>query len=212
MRLAINHIESVGAAPQWLPIIQDAIDRLKLDTAEQVAMILAQCSHESAHFTRLTENLNYSAEGLLTTWPWRFDQKKAERYARNQVAIANYVYANRYGNSDEDSGDGWRYRGGGCIQLTFKNNYAAAGKWCGQDFEAHPDLLRTPTGAMLSACWYWHANSLAKLGGDVVAVTRKINGGLTGLAERRTLFLSALGSLTAQPKIKTIGDGENGIF
>ncbi len=189
---------SATMAALWFPYILEAADRFAINTPRRLAMFLAQCSHESRGFTRLSENLNYSAEGLRSTWPKRFDAETAAEYARQPERIANKVYANRYGNGDEASGDGWKYRGQGPIQVTFKDNHRACGEAIGYDLVAHPELLATdPRAGALSAGWFWSRNNLNALAdaGDVEGVTRRINGGAHGIEDRRVRYAKAKSAL-----------------
>ncbi|WP_396654127.1 glycoside hydrolase family 19 protein [Metapseudomonas otitidis] len=170
--------------------------RFSLTTPTRQSAFLAQAAHESAGFTRLTENLNYSATGLAATWPGRFrgadEQPNALARAlhRRPEAIANVVYANRMGNGSEASGDGWRYRGRGLLQITGRAQYQRCGAALGLPLVEQPDLLAQPEPAVLSAAWFWQVNGLNELAdaGDFEAITRRINGGLNGLAERRALW------------------------
>lgn len=157
------------------------------------AMFRATIAHESARFTRLSENLNYSADRLRAVWPKRFPTlESAQDVARQPEKIANKVYAGRMGNIDP--GDGWRYRGRGLIQLTGRGNYRACGVALGVDLLANPDLLLQPEYAARSAGWFWRVNGCQPLAeaGDLEAVTRKVNGGLNGMADRRQLFETEL--------------------
>lgn len=150
-------------------------------------MFIAQCAHESAGFTRFVENLNYSAEGLMRTWPNRFPNFEAtDGYARNPERIANLVYANRSGNGNEASGDGWKYRGRGCIQLTGHNNYTAASAAIQYPLATQPDDLALAAYAAPVACWFWQSRGLNELAdiGDFEGITRRVCGGTTGLADR----------------------------
>lgn len=143
-------------AAQFLPWINTAIVAAEANTNDRLCMFLATIAHESGDLTRLEENMNYSAEALCRTWPSRFPTpKSAVTYARQPEKIANKVYALRGGNGDEKSGDGWRYRGAGCIQLTFLVNQSACAKFFGKKLEDMPAWLRTPEGACLSAAWFW---------------------------------------------------------
>lgn len=170
--------------------------RFSLTTSTRQSAFLAQTAHESAGFTRLTENLNYSATGLAATWPGRFRGADGQPNALAQVlhrrpeAIANLVYANRMGNGPEASGDGWRYRGRGLLQITGRAQYQRCGAALGLPLVEQPDLLAQPEPAVLSAAWFWQVNGLNELAdaGDFEAITRRINGGLNGLAERRALW------------------------
>lgn len=167
---------------------------------DHVCVFLAQVAVESSELNRLVENMNYSAEGLLKTWPSRFTPEKAQAYARQPERIANYVYANRLGNGDEASGDGWRHRGMGIIQTTGKDNQTRALKELG--LQPHEfDKLRVPEYAALSAGAYWARKpQLALLADDLpnddddadfLSGTRIVNGGTIGLAERRRYWTRA---------------------
>lgn len=151
---------------------------------------LAQAGHESGGFTVRSENLNYTIDRLMMVWPKRFPSiASAERYARNPEALANRVYADRMGNGNEMSGDGWRYRGAGDIQLTGYSSHSVCAKCFGIPVEQFGDWLRTDEGAARSAAWFWTVNKIgAVIGQGVAAVTRKVNGGLIGLADREALF------------------------
>lgn len=182
------------SAEQWLPHIEEAAERFRISTPARLAMFLAQVGHESQGFRRLTENLNYSDAGLCQTWPSRFPTlADAMPYHRQPERIANKVYANRMGNGDEESGDEWRYRGRGLIQLTGRDNYAACAEALGVDLLAYPDLLTDRAYAALSAGWYWQMRGLNPLAdaGEIELVSRRINGGEHGLAERAALWKRA---------------------
>lgn len=150
------------------------------------AHLLSQVTHESNGFMAVRENLNYSAQGLLKTFPKYFTTGQAEAYARKPEKIADRVYANRYGNGPEGSGDGFKYRGGGYIQITFKDNYKQLEKDTGMQVVATPELLTIPRNAVISALWYWKKNGLSTLADkdDIIAVTKRINGGTNGLDDR----------------------------
>jgi len=183
-------------APFVTPL-NTALMKYGIVSLNQVCAFLATVGVESQRLTRLSENLNYSATGLLKVFPSHFTQEQATQYARNPVAIANRVYANREGNGDEASGDGWRYRGAGLIGLTFKNEQAKYAATVGLPPEHIGDYLRTPEGAADSAGWYWATNGLnaVSAGGNMTAVTRVVNGGLNGLTDRVALFQKAQGLL-----------------
>ena len=148
----------------------------------------------------LSENLNYKAETLMEHWPKRFPTMDiANQYARNPKKIANMVYANRMGNRDEASGDGYRFRGRGCIQLTGHDSYFHCGQALGVDFVANPDLVASPKYAALSAGWFWathKCNDLAQVQ-DWVKLTKVINGGTIGLDDRILHTNQALAVLTS---------------
>jgi putative chitinase len=141
-------------------------------------------------FSASIENLNYSELGLSKVFKNYFDRNTAKKYARQPERIANRVYANRMGNGNEMSGDGWRYRGRGLIQLTGKENYLKCGKGLGVDLLKNPDYLLTPIGATRSAGWFWNSKNLNRTADakDIVANTKIINGGLKGLAHRQELY------------------------
>jgi putative chitinase len=182
-------------AEKFLPFIQGACKAYDITTPLRVAGFLSQIGHESGGLAMLEENLNYKAETLMRVWPKRFPTLEfAQQYARNPQKIANSVYANRMGNGDEASGEGWKYRGRGLKQLTGKDNYRAFSKAIGTDFVASPDLLLEPVNAALSAGWFWSANGLNALAdkGDVPGMTKRINGGTIGLEQRQALYTKAM--------------------
>lgn len=159
---------------------------------KRFAHFMAQVAHESGHFSRLEENLNYSGERLWQVFRKYFtDEAEALTFAKQPEKIANRVYCNRMGNGDEASGDGWKYRGRGFIQLTGRDNYREIGKKIGVDLEATPELVATdlPT-ALKTACAFWDSRKLNVLADkdDLRAITKKINGGYIGLAERQSLL------------------------
>lgn len=177
-------------AALFLDPLNQAMHEFSINTKQRMAAFLAQIAHESAQLTTLVENLNYSADGLVKTWPSRFSGGVAAQYARLPEKIANRVYAGRFGNGDEASGDGWRYRGAGAIQLTFKNNQEICGKYFNISPENVGAWLRTPVGACRSAGWFWSTHNLNNLAdiGDFTGITRVINGGTTGLADREQFY------------------------
>lgn len=168
-----------------------------IDTPLRLAAFLAQIAHESGQFRTLAENLNYSAEALLRVFPRHFDATQATAYARQPERIGSRVYANRMGNGAEASGDGWRYRGRGLIQVTGHDNYAACGTALGLDLIAQPELLEQPAPAARSAAWFWHKNGLNRPADarDIKTITRRINGGLTGLDDRKAHYARACAAL-----------------
>lgn len=187
---------SPAKAEEWIDAINTTFETFGIETLEQQASFLGQCAHESNGFTALVENLNYKAESLCKVWPKRFSSlEAAQPYHRNPEAIANKVYANRMGNGDEESGDGWNFRGRGLIQLTGRDNYRACGEALGADLESDPDLVSTPMYAALSAGWFWHKNHLNNIAEDITAVTKKINGGTHGLEDRVARTQQALNAL-----------------
>lgn len=184
-----------NAAPV-VPWLLPALQAQGLDTAARQAAFLAQVGHESAGLTRWVESLAYSAQGLANTWPRRFRDGAGKptalacRLAYQPQAIANLVYAGRNGNGDEASGDGWRYRGRGLLQVTGRTNYRRVGEGLGQPFEAEPQLLAEPRWACESAAWWWSAEGLNALADAdrFEDITRRINGGLNGQEERLKLW------------------------
>jgi putative chitinase len=176
----------------------DALDsgmrRFEIDTPARMAAFAAQLAHESGQLQRWTENLNYRWARLRQVFPKYFtSDAQAQAFDRQPERIANRVYASRMGNGPEASGDGWRYRGRGPIQLTGRDNYRACGSAIAVDLEGDPDLLATPGPGCLAAAWFWARNGLNALAdaGDFVTITRRINGGLNGLAERRAFWEQA---------------------
>lgn len=161
----------------------------EINTSLRVAHFIAQVFHESGNLRWTQENLNYSATGLLTVFPKYFDARLAQMYQRKPQAIASRVYADRMGNGPESSGDGWRYRGRGLIQVTGKDNYRALGRWVNRDLINNPDLVATEYAAA-SATWYWTRNGLNTFADqdDLRQVTRRVNGGFNGLDHRRKIL------------------------
>lgn len=175
--------------------LEAVLPRYEINTIDRVAAFLAQCSIESADFTILKENLNYSAKGLCSTWPNRFiNEEAAQPYNRNPEAIANKVYANRLGNGDEVSGDGWKFRGRGAIQLTGKYNYQAFADSIEYTLDEAVVYTETLQGAIESAAFFWNRNNFNSLADqrNITALTKKINGGLLGLAERKERMIHNL--------------------
>ena len=174
--------------------IPSVMSTFKIDTALRLSHFLAQCGHESAGFKAVQENLNYGAKGLLGIFKKYFPtEAKALQYERKPEKIANLVYGSRMGNGDEASGDGYKFRGRGYIQLTGKSNYAAFGKAINEDITTNPDLVATKY-PLLSAAWFWSSNglnTLADKGADdasVTAITKRVNGGTIGLPDRTKHF------------------------
>lgn len=165
----------------------NVLPRYDINTVERVAAFLAQCGHESADFTILQENLNYSAKGLMATWPKRFpNEAAAAPYNRNPERIANKVYADRMGNGPESSGDGWKYRGRGAIQLTGRDNYKLFADDVGLSIDDAILYVESLDGAVESAAWFWWRNNLNQWvdKNDIVTLSKRINGGTLGLQER----------------------------
>jgi putative chitinase len=184
----------------FVSALNDAMARFKIQGPLRVAAFLAQVGHESGQLRTLAENLNYSAEGLIRTWPKRFNLVTAAAVARKPEQIANIVYASRMGNGPAVTGDGWRYRGRGLIQVTGWVNYQACGSALNLDLLNHPELLEKPAYAALSAAWFWSSNGLNELAdaGQFEAITRRINGGLNGQPERLKLWEKASAVLSVE--------------
>ena len=162
-------------------------EKYQINTKERVAGFLAQCGHESLDFTVLKENLNYGAKGLRGTFGKYFpDDATAAKYERKPEMIANRVYASRMGNGNEASGDGYKYRGRGAIQLTGCSNYTAFAKDVGKTIDETIAYLETLEGAIESACWFWKKNGLNEIADkkDITLMTKRINGGTIGLEDR----------------------------
>ncbi len=182
---------------KWLDPIIATCERFDINTPDRIAGFLSQVAHESAGFTALSENLNYSAEALCRVWPSRFNADNCQEYARNPEKIANKAYGSRMGNGDEASGDGWTYRGRGAIQLTGRDNYQRFSDDVGVDVVNNPDLVSQPDMAAMSAGWFWSKNGLNALADakDIVGMTKRINGGTHGLDDRQARYSVALSAL-----------------
>ncbi len=184
----------------WAGAIGPALHRAAVTSPKAVAAFLGQCAVESGGFRALEENLNYSAERLCQVWPARFSSAEAASPCANHPeALANLVYANRLGNGGEASGDGWRFRGRGLIQITGRANYTRFAKAMAMTLDQAIARAATPAGAADSAVWFWTANQLTILAeaGAIGAITKKVNGGLLGAAERARLTDAALHVLGA---------------
>jgi putative chitinase len=174
----------------YIDALNKILPRYQIDSKKRLAHFLAQIIHESGNLYYSKENLNYGLSGLRGIFGKYFpDDTIANEYARKPEKIANRVYADRMGNGNEASGDGWKYRGRGLIQLTGKNNYKACGDALKLDLINNPDLLcDNPAVTVSSACWYWASRNLNQLADadDVVGITKAINGGLNGLEDRKS--------------------------
>jgi putative chitinase len=193
-------------AERWATHLNSAMDHYGIRTYMQRAAFLSQTAHESAAFQRTLENLNYSTpERIRNVWPFRFKSIDSARpYVRNPMRLGNYVYANRLGNGDESSGDGFRYRGRGLIQLTGLDNYREAQKGMGLPVIAKPEMLEQDEFAAASAAWWWHHHNLNYWADqdDIDSVSGYINRGdptkvALGQDERRDAYMHALFTLEA---------------
>ena len=174
---------------QWYHALCTILPDYEIDSVQRVAAFLAQTAHDSGNYRALKENLNYRAETLTRLWPSRFPADVAACYAampNKQEAIANRAYADRMGNGPEASGDGFRYCGRGLIQLTGKDNYTRFAESIETPVEELPEYLSTFEGAVQSACWFWESNNLNQWAdaGDMLTLTKRINGGTIGLDDR----------------------------
>ena len=169
--------------------IPGVVDKFEINTSLRLAHFLAQTGHESGGFKAVSENLNYGAAGLQSIFKKYFTAESAKEFERKPEKIANIVYANRMGNGPQASGEGYKFRGRGYIQLTGKDNYAAFDKTVEDDILANPDLIATKY-PLLSAAWFFHKNGLHKIADEgatdavVTKVTKRVNGGTIGLADR----------------------------
>ena len=182
-----EQLQRLHIGADWVDALNETFTRFNLTTNNQKAMFIGQCSHECGNFRILEENLNYKAATLMKLWPKRFPTlEKANEYSGNAKKIANSVYSLRMGNRDETSGDGYRFRGRGCIQLTGHSNYFHAGKALGVDFVMEPDLVATPKFASLTGGWFWSTHNCNAPADalDYTKVTKIINGGTIGLDDR----------------------------
>lgn len=202
----INREQLIAIMPQsgdragaFLAPLNSAMEEFGIDTPARQSAFLAQAAHESAQLGALRENLNYSAEGLIATWRRRFTLADAAAYARQPERIANRVYAQRLGNGDEASGDGWRFRGRGIFQITGRANYAECSRALYNDeiLIERPELLEMPEGACRSAGWFWQSRELSQWAdsGDFKTLTLRINGGLNGWNDRIEHYAAAKSAL-----------------
>jgi putative chitinase len=185
---------------QWHEALDQLLDDYEINTPLRVAHFIAQCAHESGNFVFIKENLNYKAASLQKTFAKYFPTAElAAQYEKRPEKIANRVYANRMGNGDEASGDGWLYCGRGLIQLTGKDNYTFFAGSLGITTQEASEYLQTFEGAAQSACWYWEQNNLNRFAdaNDVKGLTRAINGGYIGLEDRQSHTEHALHVLGA---------------
>lgn len=193
----------------FVPALNRALARYRIESPVRQSAFLAQVGHESGQLLRLVESLNYSAHGLAATWPARFAEDPrartkipnslAQALERRPIAIANAVYSGRMGNGPESSGDGWRFRGRGLLQITGRANYRAAGIGIGQPLEEQPELLEQPEHAAMASAWWWSAHGLNDLAdaGRFQDIGSIINTGQPGrvphgAAERQALYERAL--------------------
>jgi putative chitinase len=191
--MTYDHLDKLGIDHKWLAPLEETFAKYDISTPIRQACFIGQCAHESGNFKTLQENLNYSAEGLMRTWPSRFSTKEiADQYARQPAKIAGKVYNGRLGNTSEEEAS--MYLGRGLIQLTGRENYANCGTALGIDLIGNPNLLIEPKYAALSAGWFWNKKGLNGLAdtSDFETMTKRINGGLIGLDDRKVKIAKAL--------------------
>lgn len=193
--LLINDGLNAQDCKYYIDAINDILPQYDINTPLRLCHFLAQILHESGHLKYKSENLNYSAKALRSVFGKYFKTDEiANQYARKPEKIANRVYANRMGNGDENSGDGWKYRGRGLIQLTGKDNYSQCAKDIQLDILTNPDIITTsPEACIKTACWFWKVNNLNMLADkdDILVITKRINGGTNGLEDRKNILKKA---------------------
>ena len=194
--MTYDQLDALGIDHKWLAPLEETFVKYDISTPVRQACFIGQCAHESGNFKTLQENLNYSAEGLMKTWPSRFPTKEvADQYARQPAKIAGKVYNGRLGNTSEE--EAAQYLGRGLIQLTGKENYEHCGLGISADLLADPALLLDPRYAALSAGWFWNKKGLNSLADaqDYETMTKRINGGLIGLDDRKAKIAKTLSVL-----------------
>jgi putative chitinase len=187
-----DQLKKMHIDPSLADAFNETFDRFGINTPAQQASWIGQCGHECGDFKILEENLNYRAATLLKLFPrtpkraWGFTPEEAAAYEKQPQKIANRIYGNRMGNRDEASGDGFRFRGSGFLQLTGHSNFYHAGQALGEDFVMQPELVRTPKYAAMTAGWFWQTHKLNQYADrqDFLMMTKKINGGTIGLDDR----------------------------
>jgi putative chitinase len=190
-----QQLEELGIDEKWLDPLNQTFIKYNISTTQRQAAFIGQCQYESENFTKLEEGLNYSATRLMAVWPSRFPSLDvANQYANNPEKLANKIYSGRMGNGNEESGEGYAYRGRGLIQMTGKEAYANCGSGLGVDLLSNPDLLATVEYACLSAGWFWGKRGLNVLADskDYETMTKRINGGLIGLDDRKLKIANVL--------------------
>lgn len=208
--LTLEHVSAIlkgnPDVAGWHKALVNVLPKYKIDTPERIAGFLAQCGHESNNFTVLEENLHYRAETLDKVFPKYFKNagRNAADYAKKPEAIANIVYGGRMGNNQP--GDGYLFRGRGVIQLTGRDNYTAFGKTLNKSAEEVAGYITSKEGAIESACWFWNSRNINKAAdaGDIVTMTKLINGGTIGLEDRKKHYEHALAVLTGKEVHKPV--------
>jgi putative chitinase len=198
--MTLEQLQALGIDQKWLEPLNDTFEKYQINTPVRQAAFIGQCQHESANFKVLQENLNYSAKGLMATWPSRFPTlEEATKYERNPEKIANKVYGGRADLGNTEDGDGWKFSGKGVIQLTGRSNVTVCGDALGQPFAEHPELLLEPKWACMSAGWFFNKKNLNALADseDWTTLTKRINGGTIGLDDRINKIHKAMDILGA---------------
>ena len=204
---------------EWFEAMEEILPFYDINTVERVAGFIAQCAHESNNFRVLQENLNYSSKALDAIFGKYFVRagRNAKEYHRQPEKIANVIYASRMDNGDTASGDGWRFRGRGVIQLTGRHNYTKFGNSLSISAEQAIKYVKTKKGALESACWFWDTNKINRYADkqDITGMTKRINGGTIGLADRKKHYkhaLEVLGGHWSPPKVvhSTVRKGSKG--
>lgn len=190
LKQILPHVKNVGV---WTGLLNEVLPKYQINTAERVAAFLSQVAVESSEFEDLVENLNYSADGLKKTFGKYFKDVDPNAYARQPEKIANHVYANRLGNGSESSGDGWKFRGHGLIQLTGRENVTNFAKDIDKSLEDTLTYLKTNEGALEGACWFWNSRNInaAADAKDIVKISKLVNGGSHGLEDRKKYYATA---------------------
>lgn len=214
LAIAFAAVAPHADAAVWLPVLAPPMRSSGITTRCRVAGFLGQCAEETGGFLRLEEDLHYSSSRLTQVWPHRFPTLvDAAPYSQQPERLANKVYADRMGNGDPASGDGWRFRGGGALQLTGRDNYAAFAHDVGMPPDAAAEFVRTPPGAARSACWVWTRMGLNALADewDLRTMTQRLNGGLTNYDTRVRLCTAALAAIDGggAPEPETTSDDLN---
>jgi putative chitinase len=195
-----EHLRQLKIDPNLVDYFNETFDRFDISTPARQACWIGQCGHECGNFRIMEENLNYRAATLLKLFPrtpkraWGFTPEEAAAYEKQPQRIANRIYSNRMGNRDEASGDGFRFRGAGFLQLTGHSNFWHASQALGEDFVMQPELVRTPKYAAMTAGWFWQTHRLNQYAdsGDYLTLTKRINGGTIGLEDRKKHINEAL--------------------
>jgi putative chitinase len=194
--MTAEQLQALGIDQKWLEPLEKTFAKYEINTPLRQAAFIGQCAHESANFKTLEENLDYKPETLMKVWPSRFpDLPTAMKYAHNPQLLANKVYAGRLGNNQEN--DGWAFHGRGLIRLTGRENYERCGKAISVDLISQPSLLAQPNYAAMSAGWFWNKTGLNILADskDYDTMTKRINGGLIGLDDRKAKIAKAISVL-----------------